>query len=316
VRTIPAGFLDSHVTQLHVCWRVIRRDGEVIYGTECDEDITITTGDYVGVYIARAGITGSDIRSTSDLSVDNLEVVGALAPSAVPGDTGDTSDTSDTGTLTLIDVSAADIEAGLLDNAEAVTFIVNSDDPDLYQRVLRAGWIGNVTRTAEGKWTTELRGLTQALSQGIVRTYGVGCDAELFDARCRVDPAAFSLSSYVYELDSRRRFKVHPDLGDLGAQPGQVPGGMITWTSGANTGYSMEIKTYSDGAPDTLDNLFWVELFLPMPRDIDFGDTFDFRAGCDKKMETCLGVYSNLPNFRGHGVLVPGDAEILKVGKK
>lgn len=312
MRTIPAGFLNAHVTELHVCWRVVRRDGEVIYGTECDEDIEVTLGNYAGVYLARAGITGSDIRSTSDLSVDNLEVTGALAEAPE----GDTSDTSDTSSLLLFDVNAADIEAGMLDNAECVTFIVKASDPDLYQRVLRAGWIGNVTRNSDGKWTTELRGLTQALSQGIVRTYGIECDAELGDERCKVDMTPFTLDSYVYELDSRRRFKVHPDLGDLGAQPGQVPGGVITWTSGLNTGYSMEVKTYSDGAPETLDNLFWVELFLPMPKDIDFGDTFTFVAGCDKTKATCIEIYNNLLNRRAHGDLVPGDTEVLKVGKR
>ena len=174
--TIPAGFHDGAVTSLQVCWVVTRRDGVEIRGTEWDRDLTITTGDYAGTFLARAGITGSDIRSTSDLSVDNLEVIGALAAPL-------TTDSSSASSLFLLDVTAADIEAGLLDNAEAVTFLVNSNDPDLFQRVLRAGWLGNSQRTAEGQYKIELRGLTQALSQGIVRTYGVGCDAELGDCR-------------------------------------------------------------------------------------------------------------------------------------
>ena len=68
MRTIPAGFLDATVTDLQVCWKVVRRDGVEILGTECDIRTSRSpTGDYAGLYLARAGITGSDMRSTSDL---------------------------------------------------------------------------------------------------------------------------------------------------------------------------------------------------------------------------------------------------------
>ena len=305
MRTIPAGFNDSGVTSLQVCWRLTRRDGIEILGSEHDLDITISTGDYVGVYLAHAGITGSDVRSTSDLSVDNLEITGALVPSTV---TGDTSDTSDTSTLTLLDVSAADIEAGLLDNAEVVTFQVNSTDPDLYQLVMRSGWIGNITRTAEGKYTTELRGLTQALSQGICRTYGVTCDAELGDSRCRVNMAGNTVNGHpitstntVTGVTSRRQFQIQDSIGTT-----QAVGGTVTWDTGANVGYSMEIKEYLS---------LQMTLYLPMPLDIEVGDTFTFRRGCDKTRSTCIDVYNNILNFRGHGTFVPGDMEVLKVGK-
>ena len=214
MRTIPAGFLDSEVTDLQVCWRVTRRDGIDILGTEYDRNITITTGDYAGTYVAFAGITGSDVRSTSDLSVDNLEVRGALAEPEL-----------ETGALQLLDLNAADIEAGLLDNAEVTTFLVNSTDPDLYQHVLRTGWLGNISRTAEGEYRTELRGLTQALSQGIVRTYGVGCDAELGDARCKVDMAPRTTTSEVITVTSRREF-THDTADNLDLL-GQVPGGTV-----------------------------------------------------------------------------------------
>jgi uncharacterized phage protein (TIGR02218 family) len=295
MRTIPAGFLDTHVTTLQVCWVVVRRDGEIIRGTECDEDIEISTGsDYAGTYLAQAGITGSAIRSTDDLAVDNLEVTGALQ------EISEQDSSSATGILYL-DLSAADIEAGVFDNAEVTTFLVNTLTPDLYQHVLRTGWLGNVTRTAEGQYQTELRGLTQALSQGIVRTYSVACDAELFDARCRVDPAAFTTTDTVTAVTSRRVFQA------AGPFPGLSAGGKITFTSGGNNGYAMEIKSISGTT---------ITLYLPMPADITIGDTFTYRSGCDKASSTCIGTYNNFLNFRGHGLLVPGDTEILKVGKK
>jgi uncharacterized phage protein (TIGR02218 family) len=288
--------MDSAVTDLQVCWRLIRLDSLEILGTEYDADIPITTGTYAGTFLADAGITGSDVRSTSDLSVDNLEIVGALVPS-----TGvDTSDTSDT-SLFLLDISPSDIEAGLLDNAEVVTFLVNAKDPDLYQHVLRSGWIGNVKRNAEGRYTTELRGLTQALSQGILRTYGVSCDAELGDARCKVNMASFTHNRTVAVVHSRRYFQIDVALGAA-----HVIGGRVTFNTGLNAGRSMEIKAYSS---------MQMELYLPMASDIEAGDEITIYQGCDKSREMCINTYNNILNFRGHGVFVPGDTEILKVGK-
>ena len=302
--TIPAGFHDGTVTSLQVCWVVTRRDGVEIRGTEWDRDLVITTGTWAGTYLARAGITGSDVRSTSDLSVDNLEVIGALAAPL-------TTDSSSASSLFLLDVSAADIEAGLLDNAEAVTFLVNSDDPDLYQRVLRAGWLGNSQRTAEGQYKIELRGLTQALSQGIVKTYGVGCHWELGSTPassppglCRVDMTPFTFDRIVTGVTSRRVFDIDLPFGVL---LHLIPGGTVTWTSGLNTGYTMEIKEYIS---------LQMTLYLPMPNDIEVGDTFVVRTGCNKSRETCVNDYNNVHNFGGWGVLVPGQTEILKVGKR
>lgn len=289
--TIPSGFLDGAVTNLQVAWMVTRRDGVVIRGTEWDRDLEITTGPYTGLYLARAGITGSSIRSSSDLSVDNLEVIGALGNPA-----------QDTSTLFILDVTAADIEAGLLDNAEAATFLVNASNPDLYQRVLRSGWIGNSTRETEGKFTTELRGLTQALSQGIVRTYSIGCDAELGDERCKVDMAPHTFNDTVTTVTNRRSFSV----AGFGTEV-QIAGGKVLWTSGLNSGYQMEILAYAALA---------MTLYLPMPKDIQVGDTLTIQRGCDKTKPTCITVYDNVLNRRAHGDYVPGQTEVLKVGKR
>ena len=301
MKAIPSGFLDTSVTDLQVCWRVIRRDSVEILGTEYDQDITLTTGDYAGIYLARAGITGSDIRTTSDLSVDNLEVTGALSDNTG----GDSSSSSSA--LTLLDLNAADIEAGLIDNAEVVTFLVNATAPDLYQLVLRSGWIGNTQRTAEGQYKTELRGLTQALSQGIVRTYSIGCDAELGDERCKKDLTALLQDRHVIgPIIPRRSFDYN---GSSLHVANQVVGGKVTWTSGLNTGYSMEIKEH-DGPVRT------ITLYLPTPNDIGPGDDFTFSPGCDKTFNTCKFTYDNLVNRRAHAIFVPGQTEILKVGKR
>lgn len=283
--------LDGRVTSLAVCWKLVRRDDEEVFGTEHDGDIVITTGVYQGTYRARTGLAGtsSNVKSSSDLSVDNLDVTGAFRR---PGD------------LSIFSISAADIEAGLLDNADIVVFLVNWQDPDAGQRVLRKGTIGNVTRTSEGQYRTEMRGLTQALSQTIVRTYGTACDAELFDARCGLSAAAFTYNGAVNAVTSRRQFDV--TWGTTPSPRSLINRGRLTFLTGNNAGYSMEIKDAQIASPN-------ITLYLPMPVDIEAGDQFEAIEGCDKTRARCV-EFGNIVNFRGHGVLVPGQNEVLKVG--
>lgn len=288
--------LQGDVTTLTVCWRVERTDGVLILGTEHDQDVRVTVNhtalDLTGVYAALAGITGSDVRSTSDMSVDNMEVTGAI----------------NQGDLQLVDLSAADIEAGLLDDASVTLFLVNWQAPDDGQIVVRSGNIGEISRTAEGQYKTELRGLAQRLSQNIVRTYGSSCDAELGDARCGIELLALTVSGEVTAVSSNRRFTALISSGSPGYAAGEFDGGLITWTSGDNESFSMEVKKDTLGSPGEVD------LYLPMPRDIAIGDTFTMRPGCDKSAAMCKGRFGNLINFRGHGAWVPGTGELMVFG--
>ena len=291
MKSIPAALaahLQQNVTTLAVCWRVERRDGVLILGTEHDQDLTISgagspTNPYAGTYLARAGITGSNVRSTDDMSVDNMEVTGAI-------DDG----------LQLIDLSAADIEAGLFDDASVVLFLVNWQAPDDGQIVLRTGNVGEISRTSEGQYRTELRGLAQKLTQTIVRTYSDTCDADLGDDRCEVNVLALTTTGEVTEVTSRRKFRATLSMGSPAFAFGTFNGGLITFTAGANDGFTMEVKQEPTGSPGEY------ELYLPMPRDIAVGDTFTLRPGCDKTFATCRDRYSNALRFRGYGLLTPG----------
>ena len=302
MRTLPVALqthLQGDVTTLAVCWRITRRDGVLILGTEHDQDLTISgsgspTVALAGTYLAHAGITGSDVRSTSDMSVDNMEVTGAI----------------NQGDLSLIDLSAADIEAGLFDDASVVLFMVNWQAPDDGQIVLRTGNIGEIRRTAEGQYRTELRGLAQRLTQNIVRTYGSSCDAELGDTRCGVDIDALTITGTVTSVGSNRQFSASLAYGSpaVGAEAGDFNGGLVTWTSGQNDTFSMEVKQDTLGSPGD------ILLYLPMPYDIEVGDTFTMRPGCDKSAAMCKGRFANLVNFRGHGAWVPGMGELAAFG--
>jgi uncharacterized phage protein (TIGR02218 family) len=268
----------------------------LILGTEHDKDIVIAVGSpenqYAGTYVTQAGITGSDVKSTSDMSVDNMEVQGAI----------------NAGDLTLVDLEAADIEAGLFDDATVTLFFVNWQAPDDGQIVLRTGNVGEIRRTSENHYTTEIRGLAQRLTQQLLRTYGPSCDAELGDSRCTVNVAALTRTGTVTAVTSNRLFAVTISAGSPTFPVGDFNGGLLTWTAGANNTFSMEVKREATGSPQEL------QLYLPMPYDVEVGDTFSIKPGCDKTAAMCKGQFANLVNFRGHGAWVPGQGEIMVFG--
>lgn len=283
--------LTSHLarraTRLALCWQVTRTDAVVIRGTEHDADIVITTGDYAGTYAGSAGISGSTISSGSDMAVDNLDVDGSL--------------------VSLVDMSAADIEAGLFDDAEVVLFACQWDDPDGGQVVLRYGNLGNIERTSEGRYKTELRGLMQRLTQKVTRTYSATCDAELGDSRCLKDVSDLILTATVTAVTSRRRIDCLLTGTDSSTACGDYDGGRLIGLTGDNAGYERRVRRDCVGSV-----LGHLETWEEFPVTIEVGDTFELRPGCDKTLATCRDRFDNVLNFQGYGVYTPGVAKMVK----
>ena len=277
MRTIAAGLsaaVDGQVPKLVGCWRITRTDGLVLRSTESDADITITTGDYAGTYAASTSITGSSASGSADLSVDNMEASGTL-------------DADDS--VLLPPVSAAAVEAGLFDAAAAVYFLVNWQDPDAGQYEQICGTLGNIQRDSTGRWTCELRGLTQRLQQRIGRTFGLACDASFGDARCGLDRDSYAIPGTVTGTPTPRLFDATVSPGSPALDDALFVGGDVTFDSGDNAGYTREIKAY-DGAT--------IEVWEAFPLPIDAGDTITLRPGCPKTRDACKG-YGNIVNYRG-----------------
>lgn len=92
----------------------------------------------------------------------------------------------------------------------------------------------------------------------------------------------------------------------LGGGSGYFDFGLVTWVTGLNAGFSMEVRSYVPGQ---------IVLQLPMPYAITIGDTFNIRAGCDKSQPTCFDRFNNVINFRGEPFL-PGVDKLAQVGKQ
>lgn len=307
MKDIPALLLAELRTETPttaLLWTIRKNDGTFIRGTSHDANIPIEgSGDsppeeWAGLYLAQSNISGSRVRSSSDLAVDNLEVTGAI-PKAPPV-------ASPPESHTIEDISVRDIEAGLLDYAEVTVYLCSWKHPEYGIAVVKRGTLGEIHRDSDFRYSTEIRGLSQSLSQVFVRTYGERCQVDDFgDAECKVHLVDITESFTVTAVTSRRRFNATITGGPH--DPGYFAIGNVTFVTGANASIKREVR--KDDVDDISGHLATWDIF---PDEIQIGDTGIIVPGCDRRASTCKDKYSNLNNFRGYGIFIEGMDALMK----
>ena len=355
-------------TTLAMCWKVTRTDDAVFGFTAHDADILFDAL----TYVAAIGFTPSAAETQTRLAVDNLETVGIIDDEQI---------------------TEGDLLAGVWDYARVEVFMVNWADTSMGRDVLMTGHLGQATIEA-GRYTAELRGLTDAYTSTVGQLYAPTCRAQLGDSRCgvnlsgvspdsdaipftvtgtlddsadsgivlfdaaRIEPGPsggqaiigitnaalpvvectahpFVAQQVVYVSGVVGMMEVNggfyvvagvPDVdhftlanidstawgvyvsgGEAVAQgdTGWFDYGLITMTSGASAGLSMEVKAYSPGT---------ITLQLELAHGAGAGDTYSMRVGCGKRFaEDCVGKFANGVNFRGEPH-VPGMDRLMWVG--
>ena len=270
--------LDEGTTTLAWCWRITRADGVTFGFTDHDRTLSFDETDFE----PESGLTASEVRSGSDLSVDAQDAEGVL--------------TSD-------QITETDILDCRWDNAEVEVWRVNWADTG--QRVLmRRGAIGQIRR-GRLAFVAEVRSLAHVLGQTVGRTFQASCDASLGDARCGIDleNAIYKGTGVVTDLLRDRAFMAS---GLAGFDAGWFTSGTLTWTSGANAGRVTEVLAH--GLADAIATMTLLEApVLPIAE----GDSFIARAGCDKRIATCSAKFANTANFRGFPN-IPGQDAVLR----
>lgn len=285
MKALPVA-LDAHLqtgaTTLCWCWRLTRGDGQRLGFTDHDKDLVFdgTT------FEAAAGFTASDIRDGIGLSVDNLEVSGALSS---------------------LSLSEDDLAAGRYDEARVEIFRVNWQNT--VQRVLmRSGSLGEVKRSGSA-FSAEVRGLAHYLQQPKGRLYQLTCDADLGDAKCKVNLnlTAYKGTATILSAVSPRRFTV----SGLSAFAHEFfTRGLVTFTSGPALGQKIEVKAHSKIA-----GVVTIELWSAAEGPPVAGNDFTVTAGCDKRLATCTARFSNAVNFHGFPHM-PGNDFLTKIARK
>lgn len=293
--------LQSDCTTLCTLFLCVRTDGFVVALTDLDRDVTYTST--VGVkanvsvtYAAEDGMTRTADAANSDLSPDNLDVDAFLDSEAI---------------------TEKDIRGKLYDAATIEIRVVNYADLTMGEVKIRVGTIGKIV-TKNGVLTAELRGLLQQLANVIGDVYGPVCRAELGDVKCKVDMDKYIQDGSVESVVSAVSIVPNAGLLQIGsatpsnpAPAGWFDDGILTWTSGDNSGLSNQIKSW-DGT--TL--IFTLPMFAqPTGGTPSVGDTFTITPGCNHSADPdtgdCQNKFQNIINFRGEPN-IPGQDQVLK----
>ena len=262
--------LSSHLagqtTTICRCWKISRRDGLVLGFTEHDSEI-IFAGT---LFQPMSGMDASVAENTIGLNANGVEVLGALTSQKL---------------------SSEDIRADKYDGARVDVYLVNWVTPQEYL-------LENVYHVAEiteedGLFKAEMRSLESELDQTAGEHFIAQCQANLGDQRCGVNlnSSIYKGSGTVISYDSVRLIEV---TGLNGFADGWFDGGLLSWTSGNNSGTSIEIPTST-----VLGAITRLQIWKMLPQEIAVGDGFGIEAGCDKKFSTCKLKFSNALNFRG-----------------
>lgn len=268
-RSVGAALLNhfgQETTTIATLWKVTRRDSTVLGFTDTVNDIVFSGT----TYKAATGFTPSDVALKSDLSVSNLEVDSVL----------------DSTTLT-----ESDLIGGLYDYSLLEIYMVNYKDLTMGAVTVKRGYLGQVS-IHRNQFSAEIRGLSQALQNKFGELYSPSCRAILGDARCTKDLTAFTFSGTITTAQNNQIFT----CSALTQAQAYFTGGQVNFTSGLNSGLSMEIKAFTSPT---------VTLVMAMPNNLAAGQTFNIIAGCDKLFATCQTKFNNVVNFRGEPY-VPG----------
>jgi uncharacterized phage protein (TIGR02218 family) len=194
------------------------------------------------------------------------------------------------GALSTAAISEADIANARYDGASVEFWLVDWTSVDA-RVLIDAGVVGEIKRT-EHAFNAEVRSLATLLDQPFGRFFQSGCSADLGDARCAVDTtaAAYRATGTIDSTDGRLLFS----LPLAGFDDGWFANGVATFTSGANAGRKLAVKSHV--ATATHAN---IALWTALDGDIAVGDGVELTAGCDKRLATCAAKFANQVNFRG-----------------
>lgn len=190
MKTVSSGLkshLQSDTTTLCTCWTVTRTDGTILNFTDHDQDIIIS-----GVtYHASNTYTRSALKYDSAINVDNMEIVGMLDNAFI---------------------SDQDLANGLYDYAKVNMFLCNWRNLSQGIMKLRAGWLGEVTRTPTGVFKVEFRGLAQALTTQWGDLFSPLCRHDLGDSKCTVNVPAITHTGTVATVTNHKTFSATAPL--------------------------------------------------------------------------------------------------------
>ena len=277
-----------------ICLRIVPTSGTVVRLTDYPSDLAMSNSE---IYRTEHGYDFTGYDSTATFASSSVDLSGILSSGAI---------------------SRADLDSGVYDNARVYLFATSWGAPIEDEEPLAMLFFGAVS-TTDDRYTVQLMGAIDVLSQSVGKTYSASCQNVLFDqtvdgtmlpvsqSRCtgpRSAPdgpvmADYIVSGTLTSVTDQYSFSdsARAEVDDYFAY------GSIRFTSGLNAGLKpKEIKIYTLGGAITLHEAL---AYLPA-----VGDAYEMIPGCRKRMtEDCFGKFGNGKNFGGQpNVPVPSVA--------
>lgn len=240
-------------------------------------DINLTVG---GLVYKAAPITRGSIKETTGVSVDDMDITWLLK----------LTDTLPGSTTPIIQA----MRYGAFDNATFSLDKVFSPNPWVYNMpnisddyVLKGRFNGRVDIDQAGMTYAKLRikSMLELLDVSMPRNlYMPSCGRVMYSSGCGVNRAALTKSGTVQSGSTITLINTGLTFAN-----DYYNNGVITFTSGVNSGIRRSVRTSSSGAITTI---------LPFPKLPGEGDSFIIYPGCDKTRDTCK-KYGNQDNFKG-----------------
>lgn len=293
MRSIPAALqthLSGRVMTTCLCWKVSRPDA-VVYGfTDHDKDVTVAGQ----LYEASTSFSATAMQEQLGLAVSNLEVLGLLNSSRI---------------------TELDLLSGRYDGAVVTILLANWVDPTQFV-ILMQGTLGKVS-IGDISFQAEIRSPSQAFSQYICSLISPRCRVVTFagggsgvEAGCQADITGQTRTGTIASVTDRKTFAINaiggmPADGTGGSKlSGYYASGTIKFTSGNNAGLAKEISTQTGGVNFVLNE--------PFAMDIQVGDAFELRPGCDRTLPVCRDNWNQIVNRRAEDY-VPGTDQVFKI---
>lgn len=231
------------------------------------------TADGEIAYSATQGFDPSALRTDTGFSVDNAEASAILAQE-LPG------------------ITREMVDAGDIDDARWVCYLVNFRDLSMGHMILGGGDVGEVRLRYGVMWMPELLSYMSRLKRPIGHSWSIrgrcifGSPADS-QTGCGVDVSGMWVEGEVASVgpETSRTF-----TGDAVATPHSFPG-RVEWLTGPNAG-----RLYATEAVAGL----VITLAETTAYPIEDGDTYRIRPDCGKRwQEDCVTIWNNGARFKG-----------------
>jgi len=330
--------LESGNTTLSTCWRMIREDGVVLGFTDSVVDLEVSSV----VYEAATGYTPSALTKNDNMAVDNMDILGLLNSDGIT-DADIEAKKYDNAEVFTFMVNYNDLTMGQIKMGRGRIGNITTQDE---QYVAEYRSLAQLLQQPVGeRYSLRCRAELGDTRCGVNLLPDVWASSTAYDIDDIVRASSYDARRYVCTASGTSSgsepiwnttigstttdntitwtaFDAYTHQGTVSSAPsrrhfidttlGKDTGffdyGVLTWTSGNNSGYTMEIKSYVKSMA-----FYNFYLYENMPYSIEVGDTFTVTIGCDKDLATCRDTFDNIVNMRAEP-FIPGIDKVTQFG--